>query len=121
MNTAKDYRKEIFNNIRKHVIVNEDIDNIIIAGEYNQYVADKEVQKLHNEIGVKEIHAYVNKINIQQLNKTCKNGSKPIDSIVATSRIMEYVKGCEVINYNDIVETDHRAYIIDINAKDFFK
>ena len=62
---AKDYNKEIFDDIRKYIRVNEEIDNIIIARDYNQYVADKEVQKFNNEIGVKEIHVHVYKIRSQ--------------------------------------------------------
>ena len=51
------------------------------------------------------------------MNKTCKSESKPIDS----SGIIEYVEGCEVINYNDIIETYYRAYMIDINIDEYFK
>ena len=54
VNTAKDYRKEIFDYIRKYTRVRKDIDNIIIAEEHNKYIADKEVQKFHHEIEVKE-------------------------------------------------------------------
>ena len=43
VNIAKDYRKEIFNNMRKYIRVNKEIDHIIIAGDYNQYIVDKEV------------------------------------------------------------------------------
>ena len=58
---------------------------------------------------------------MQQLDKTCKNGSKLIDLIIATSGIIEYIKGYKVINYNNIKETDHRTYMIDINTKEYFK
>ena len=63
----------------------------------------------------------MNKIRLQQLDKTCKNRSKPINSIAATSRIMEYAEGCEVINYNNIAEIDYRAYMMDINVEEYFK
>ena len=79
------------------------------------------MQKFHDEIGVKETHVHVNKLRLEQLDKTYKNGSKPIDSIAATSGIMEHVEGCEVMNHDDIVETDHRACMIDINVEDYFK
>lgn len=118
---AKEHRKEMFEEIRKHVRTNEEINDIIIAGDYNQNIADKEVQKFHEDIGVKEIHVHVNKLKIEELDKTHKNGSKLIDSIAATSGIMEYMEGCELISYNDIVETDHRACVIDVNVEDYFK
>ena len=65
VNIVKDYRKEIFDNMRKYVRMNGEIGDIIIAGDYNQYIVDKEVWKFHDEIEVKEIHAHVNKIWLQ--------------------------------------------------------
>lgn len=71
---AKECRKEIFEEIRKHAQANKEINNVIIAGDYNQNIADKEVQKFHEDIGVKETHAHVNKLKIEELDKTYKNG-----------------------------------------------
>ena len=34
---------------------------------------------------------------------------------------MKYVERYEVINYNNIAEKDDRAYLIDINVKEYFK
>ena len=34
---------------------------------------------------------------------------------------MKYVEGYKVKNYNDIVETNHRGYIIDIAMEEYFK
>ena len=50
-----------------------------------------------------------------------QNGSNLIDSVTGISGIIEYVEGCEVINYNDIMETDYRAYMIDISVQEYFK
>ena len=40
---SKRLQKKIFDNIGKYVLLSEDINNIIIVGDYNQYVADKKV------------------------------------------------------------------------------
>ena len=45
--------------------LDEEIDDIIVAGDYNQNVVDKEVQNFHDEIGVKEIHTHVNKLRLE--------------------------------------------------------
>ena len=79
------------------------------------------MEKFYDNIGVKEIHAHIDKLRLKELDKTCKNGSKLIDSIAVTSGIIEYVEGYELINYNDIAETDHRVHMIDINVEDYFK
>ena len=48
------------------------------------------------------------------------NGSKPINFIAVTSRIIEYVEGYKLINYNNHLETDYRVCMIDINTEDYF-
>ena len=57
---------------------------------------------------------------MKDLDKTYKHGSSLIDSITAISGIIEYVEEYQLINYNDIVELDHRAYIIDIAIDKYF-
>ena len=54
------------------------------------------------------------------LDKTHKHRSKPIDSIAVSSGIMSYIEGCKLTNYNEIVEIDHRGYIIDVAMEDYF-
>jgi len=117
---SKEYRKEIFDEIKKHIRSNNEISDIIIAGDYNQCIYDREVQKFHEEIGVKEVHVIANNIEIERLDRTYKNGSKPIDSIAATCGIMDFVEGCKLLSYNEIVETDHRAYMVDVNIEEYF-
>ena len=117
---SKEYRTEIFKEIITHIRSNQEINDIIIAGDYNQNINDKEVQQFHEEIGVKEIHAVVNNINMNRLDRTYKNGSKSIDSIAATCGIMEFVEGCKLLSYNEVIETDHRAYVVDVNIEDYF-
>ena len=120
MNTPTTYRKELFDDIVSHINRNTEINDIIIAGDYNQYLNDNEVRQFHENINVHELHPIVNNVPINQIGKTYKNGSKTIDSIAATSGILEYVDGCELLGYNEVVETDHRSYIVDISLNDYF-
>ena len=55
------------------------------------------------------------------LDKACKNGSKPIDSIAASNGMMEHVEGCQLLNRNDIVESDHRGHVIDVDTEECFQ
>ena len=59
-------------------------------------------------------------MSIQSIGKTHKYGSKPIDSFATTRGIMDYIDGCKLLGYNDIVETDHRSYVIEIALEDYF-
>ena len=41
--TTNKYRKEIFLNIKQYLKDNNDIDDIIIAGDFNQYIEANEI------------------------------------------------------------------------------
>ena len=56
MHSTNVYRKEIFNDIKKHIDENPDINDIIIGGDYNQNIGDKEIKQFYNDIGVHNIH-----------------------------------------------------------------
>jgi len=119
--SSNEYRKEIFREIKHHINQNKNINDIIIAGDYNQDVTSREVTKFFEEIGVKDIHKTMNVINNNEtLDSTYKHGSKQIDSIAATNGIMNYIEGCRLMNYNEIVESDHRAFMIDVDIEEYF-
>ena len=120
MNTPNKYRKEIFEEIIKHVKDHPEINDILIGGDYNQYLNDNEIKRFHEALEVHKIHPIVNAVPIHSIGKTYKNGSKPIDSIAATSGLIEYVDGCKLLGYNDVVESDHRSYVIEIAIEDYF-
>ena len=56
--------------IRKHIQENPQINNIIIGGDYNQYINDKDIRKFQDNIEVHEIHHIINKVQINQIRKT---------------------------------------------------
>ena len=99
----------------------ENITDIIIAGDYNQGISENAVSQFHAEIGVSDVHSKINNVPITQLDKTYKNGSRAIDSIAASSRIMSYIEGSKLVKYSEIVESDHRGYIIDVAMEEYFE
>ena len=54
------------------------------------------------------------------MDNTEERGSKPIDTIAVSYGISEYIEGSKLIECNDIIFTNHRSYIIDINIEDYF-
>jgi len=64
MNPTSIYRKEILDEIRKHIRENLQINDIIIGGDYNQYIGDKDIRKFHDDIDVYKIHHIINKVQI---------------------------------------------------------
>ena len=120
MNTTTTYRKEIFQEIQDYIRKNPEINDIIIAGDYNQYIGDPQVRKFHENIEVHELHPVFNNVPFHQIGRTYKHGSRTIDSIAATPGVIDYVDGCKLLDYNEIVESDHKAYVIDIALEDYF-
>ena len=64
MNTLTKYRKEIFKEILDHIKNNPEINDIIIGGDYNQYLNDNEVKRFHEDLEVFEVHPIVNGVPI---------------------------------------------------------
>ena len=50
-----------------------------------------------------------------------KRGSRLIDTIAATTGIMQVIEGCKLIETNEIVISDYHTYIIDVNLSNYFE
>ena len=48
----------------------------------------------------------------ENLSKIFKYGSKAIDSIAASNRIINYIEGCKLANHNKLAETDYGEWMI---------
>ena len=55
------------------------------------------------------------------MDKTFINGSNLIDTFAISEGLMEYIEGVKLVAHNEIVNTDHRAYIVDINIEEYFE
>ena len=73
------------------------------------------------EIGIKDIHKIFNCIDSKSLDHIYRDGSKCIDSIIATSNILRYIEGSTLLEIDEIIDIDHRAYLIDINLSQYFE
>ena len=119
--TISECRKEILKEMKHHVDNNDDVTDALIAGDYNQDIRDNAMRRFFSEIGVTEIHSKINNVRMEQMDKTCKSGSKPIDSFAASAGMLEHIEGCMLLDYNEIVETDHRGYVVDIALDEYFE
>jgi len=66
------------------------------------------------------MHQHFNYIKVEELYRMHKNGSKCIDLVVVTPEILQWVEGSKLCEINEIVEIDHRFYVIDINMEGYF-
>ena len=86
----------------------------------NQNVNSNEIRKFYSEIGVDEVHSRVNHMPLNQLDKTFIRGSNAINSVTASEGLIEFMEGSLLTPNHEIINTDHRACIIDLNLKDYF-
>ena len=119
--SATEYRKEIFKQIKQHVNKQHDIDDLIIAGDLNQNINANEIKKFFSDIGVEDVHSVINNIRKEEMDKTYVHGSNPIDTIAMSEGLLEYVEGSKLLSHNEIVNTDHRAYVVDVNLEGYFE
>ena len=60
-------------------------------------------------------------IEVVNLDSTHAVESKYIDSIAMSYDLLEFVKGCRLYEINEIINTDYRSYIIDLNIEKYFE
>ena len=63
----------------------------------------------------------LNGLEPNERDNTFIEGSKCIDFVLVTSSVIKFIKGCELINYDQIIETDHQGYLFDINLEQYFE
>ena len=119
--TAAQHRSDVFKEIEEHIKKNNDMIDMLLAGDINQSVASKTVQKFFNSIGVMDVHQKCDDLDLNQLDNTESRGSNPIDAVAVSHGLMEHVESSMLNDCNDIKFTDHRSYIIDINFEDYFE
>ena len=81
----------------------------------------REIKKFFREIGVEDTHSRINNVALDEMDRTCINGNNPIDTFAVSEGLIEYVEGVKLVPHNEIVNSDHRAYIVDINIEDYFE
>ena len=95
--------------------------DIIIAGNFNQSLYSKDIEDflICNEFF--KLYNLLNSNDLNQRDNTYIFRSKCIDFIAALRGVINHIEGCKLINYNQIIQSDHREYLFDINLKRYFK
>ena len=98
----------------------QNIMDIVIASDFNQGISEKAATQRYAELEASDVHSKINNILVAQLDKTHKKGSRTVDSTAASSGITEHTEGSKLVDYSEIVETDHRGHIIDAAMEECF-
>ena len=66
---------------------------------------------------MQDIHYKHNNILLQRIDQTYKTGPKSINSIATSLNIMKYVEGYHLLEVNEIIISNHRSYLVDVNLE----
>ena len=67
-----------------------------------------------------EVHCRINLMSLDQLDKTCVRESSDIYSVAMSEGLLDFVEESLLVSNNEIINTDHRACIVDINLEEYF-
>ena len=65
-------------------------------------------------IGVNDLCKYMNRYSQYGKENSHRNRKKYIDMCLASKGLLDFVSGCEMIDYNEIIQSDHRGHVFDI-------
>ena len=115
--STNEHRKEALNQTKQCLSARNDT---IVVGDFNQHIGSNEMETFFFAIGAEDAYARLNNVNVNALDKTYAHRSNRIDSIALSEGIMEYEEGTKLLEYNNIVFADHRAYLLDVNMEEYF-
>ena len=55
------------------------------------------------------------------MDNTYKYSSKYTDIIAVLDSILSFVEGCKLYKINEVIDTDHWGYVVNINLIDYFE
>ena len=118
---ATKHRKDTFKEVIDYVKSMKEPVDAMIEGDYNQEIESNEVKQFFAQLQLQDVHQNFNEIELSQMDHTHNRGTKCIDSIDVTPDLIKHVKGSRLFEKNEIVNTDHRHYVIDINLEECFQ
>ena len=73
-----------------------------------------------NETGLYDVFAEVNGVEEDKRETTCQHGSAWIDHVLAADGMLRKAKGCELTECSELVESDHRGQLTDVDLAENF-
>ena len=120
VNTAKYYRSKFLSDLTHYLRKSHEekkVKDVIIMGDINEHVEDKNIVQFMNENGLSNIHKHVNEIKDNTLDHTFKYGTKCIDVVLCSYGLLEYISGCQIVECDEVILNDHRGYVVDLEIE----
>ena len=78
------------------------------------------IEEFMRENRLFDVYSYVNNIDIQKADNTHIKGQKQIDAVIDAPKLLEVIHESKLINYKEIIDTDHKGFLIDIGMQEYF-
>ena len=107
--------------LSNYIEYNKSGSNVILAGDMNEAIDSKNIDKFLISNGLFNIHEQINGADTQQREATYEFGSKYINLLAVIGRLLEFINGSKMIDFKEYITTDHQGYIVDINLIAYFE
>ena len=94
--------------------------DVIVSGDFNESTRSENANSFVNETGPHDAFAETNGVGVDKREATHQHGRKCIDCALATDGMLNKAKGCELSEYSEIVESDHRQHLTDVDFDECF-
>ena len=103
----KYYRDKLLDEIVNFIYKQHQIIDILLAGDLNSQIHEEDIQKFFNRTGLYDVFSYYHDISEHLREPTFIRGPKCMDTLEATTGILDYFEGIRLINFSEIIHTDH--------------
>ena len=73
------------------------------------------------ENGLYELHQELTDCPRNERDNTCKNSRNQINAVFGMEEVNRATIGSKLVDFDEIIITDHRGFLIDIDFKAYFK
>ena len=88
---------------------------MIVAGYFNESECSVSMKIFMNETGLFDVFQEINGVEPDKRKSTHDNGRKCIDHMLSTEGTLCRITGMEIIECNEIMESDDRGFLTDVD------
>ena len=72
------------------------------------------------ENGLYEIHQELTIEEINERDRTYKDGQNQLDAVFGTKSVLRVARGSKIVDFDEVILTDHRGFIFDLDVNEYF-
>lgn len=118
---VKNLSEKILDEIVAYIYEQHQVTEITFSGDLNSTLHEDDIQEFYNCTGLYDVFSYDHNINEDDRETTFIQGVHCIDTLAMTNSIVLYDEVSIILNFNEVVVTDHRAIMADLNINANFQ